>query len=342
MFWVAAVAILTVSGLVLAWPLLSRGSNWKAAGLTVLLMLPLGGTLLYREVGTPLAIDATATPVEETDFDVIADDLRSRLSESEEDLEGWLLLGRSLKSLQRFDEAVEALETAQRIAPESPLVKVELAEAILFASGDPRLSDDVLTMLQTAVTEEPGLQKGLWLLGIDAVQRGEDRQAIEYWQRLLGQIGPNSSIASSVEEQIELARARLGSDSPAQTAEMDAWPGVDVEIILSSEAVQGLPQPLPAAAVLFVIVRPQAETAGPPLGVARVDQLEFPIGITIDDRHAMLPQRLLSGQPRLRLQARLSLSGQPGAQPGDWESQSVDITAENPGSVTLSLATQSH
>jgi cytochrome c-type biogenesis protein CcmH/NrfG len=42
------------------------------------------------------------------------------------------------------------------------------------------------------VAQDPSQQKGLWLLGIDAVQRGDDAQAIETWQRLLVQIPPGS------------------------------------------------------------------------------------------------------------------------------------------------------
>lgn len=338
MFWFIALALLSLAGLWLAWPLLARGSEWKAAGLAVLLALPLGGILLYREVGTAAALDAPASAPGSQDFNALVDDLKSRLSEREEDLEGWLLLGRSLKSLQRYDEAQTALETARRIAPESPLVTVELAEARLFASGDPRINDEVRGMLQEAVSQDASLQKGLWLLGIDSAQRGEDSEAVEYWQRLLAQLDPGSAIAESVREQIELAQSRQGLP-PSDAAEGDSgWPGVEVGIALDGAAAQALTDELPGSAVLFVIVRPGGESAGPPLGVARVDQPQFPVEIHVDDRHAMLPQRQLSAQDRLRLQARLSLSGEPGAKPGDWESEAVEVSTERAEPVSLVLS----
>ena len=68
MFWLTAIAILTVAGLILAWPMLARGSNWKAAGLVLLIVLPLGGSLLYRDVGTPGAIDAEVAAVDGSTF----------------------------------------------------------------------------------------------------------------------------------------------------------------------------------------------------------------------------------------------------------------------------------
>jgi len=342
MFWLIALAMLAAAGLLLAWPLLARGSGWKAVGLAVLLVLPLGGALLYREVGTPAALDATVSDPRSQDFDALADDLKSRLSEREEDLEGWLLLGRSLKSLQRYDEALEALETAKRIAPDNPLVAVELAEAKLFASGEPRISDEVRSLLESAVAQDPTQQKGLWLLGIDAAQRGADSEAVEYWQRLLGQLETGSPIAESVQEQIDLARSRQGLAPAGPAADDSDWPGVTVEVGLGAAAADALPDELPQSAVLFVIVRPRGQSGapggGPPLGVARVDRPQFPLEVTVDDRNAMLPQQSLSAQEKLRFQARLSLSGEPGARAGDWESEPVEIASDGASSVSLLLS----
>jgi cytochrome c-type biogenesis protein CcmH len=338
MFWLIALAMLAAAGLLLAWPLLTRGSGWKAVGLAVLLVLPLGGALLYREVGTPAALDAAVSNPRSQDFDALADDLKSRLSEREEDLEGWLLLGRSLKSLQRYDEALEALETAKRIAADSPLVAVELAEAKLFASGDPRISDEVRGLLESAVAQDPAQQKGLWLLGIDAAQRGADSEAVEYWQRLLGQLEPGSPIAESVQEQIDLARSRQGLAPAGPAADDSDWPGVTVEVGLGAAAAHALPDEIPQSAVLFVIVRPAGQTGGPPLGVARVDRPQFPLEVTVDDRNAMLPQQSLSAQEKLSFQARLSLSGEPGARAGDWESEPVEIASGGADTVSLLLS----
>ncbi len=337
MFWLISITLLAAAGLMLAWPLLARGSQWRAFGLAVLLTLPLGGALLYREAGTPNALDLQPAGTESADFDALADDLRNRLSERPEDLEGWLLLGRSLKSLQRFAEAREALETAYRIAPENPLVMVELAEARLFASGQQTLGDDSRDLLQAALAQDPGLQKGVWLLGIDAAQRGDDATAVEYWQRLLELLGPDSEVAPAVREQISLARTRLGETAEAASVEASAWAGIEVTVGLSDTAAAALPAPLPDAAVLFVIARSEGQLAGPPLGVVRVDQPRFPLELTIDDDNAMIPQRRLSDQPGLRIVARLSLSGQPGASAGDWESEAVDLAPDSPEIVTLSL-----
>ncbi|MDX1556819.1 MAG: hypothetical protein R3212_12385 [Xanthomonadales bacterium] len=338
MFWTIAITMLIASGLILGWPLLARGSNWRAPGLGVLLVLPLGGALLYHEVGTPTAMALKPAVSDSADFNALVDDLRSRLSERPEDLEGWLLLGRSLKSLQRFGEARDALETANRIAPNTPQVMVELAEARLFASGQQSLDDASRAMLESAVDMDSSLQKGVWLLGIDAAQRGDDQAAIAYWERLLVLLGPGSEVAPAVQEQVNLARSRLGLASEPVTGEASEWPGIEVAVDLADEASSALPETLPDSAVLFVIARGEGQNAGPPLGVVRIDQPQFPVDLNINDSHAMIPQSRLSGQPALRIVARLSMSGQPGANEGDWQSDPVDVPSNHAEPVQLTLA----
>lgn len=335
-FWLVSMALLLCAALTLAWPLLAKGSHWKPAGLALLLVIPVLGALLYRDVGTPVAMEQIPASAASADFDALADDLRSRLGEGPEDVEGWLLLNRSLKSLKRYDEALEAAQTAARIAPDDPVVRVELAESMLFASGNPRISDDVRAMLQSAVAQEPTLQKGLWLLGIDAVQRGEDAQAIEYWTALLEGVGDDPGVAASVQDQIDQARTRLGLGS--EPSDGGDWAGVTVTVDLSPQARSALPTTLPQSAALFVIVRPAGVESGPPLGVARVDSPAFPLTLSIDDSNAMMPQLKLSDHGRLRFQARLSLAGQAGAQPGDWESAVTEQDADKPA-LELSLST---
>ena len=333
MFWTIALLSLTVAGLALAWPLLTRGSSWRATGLALVLLLPLGGALLYRDVGTPGAMNLEPSHEQAADFDTMVDDLRARLTERPEDLDGWLLLGRSLKSLQRFREAEEAFSIAARIAPEEPMVMVELAEAQLFASGNPRIGEEVRGMLETAVGQDPTLQKGLWLLGMEAAQRGDDEQAIEYWQRLKAQLEPGNPVAGSVQEQIDAARARMGLEPAASGPEPEGWAGIDVTVGLAAQA----PEELPESAVLFVIVRGPGESAGPPLGVARIDQPRFPVSLKLDDGNAMIAQRKLSDQSELNLVARLSMNGQPGANSGDWESEPLHVHTDSSDTAILML-----
>jgi cytochrome c-type biogenesis protein CcmH len=210
-------------------------------------------------VGSPQGINVTGTPQAGTDHSVNASDadqiedmaasLRSRLTESPEHLEGWVLLARTLKTMQRYDEALEALETARRIAPDDPFVAVELVEARIFVSADGNITDEMVSMLQDALNQEPGQQKALWLMGIAATQAGEDEAAISYWETLLQELEPDSGSAQSVQQQINEARGRLGLvTEPGAGASVETAARVTTEAhpapLAESEAV---PKAEPAA-----------------------------------------------------------------------------------------------
>jgi cytochrome c-type biogenesis protein CcmH len=55
---------------------------------------------------------------------------------------------------------------------------------------------------------------------------------------------------------------------------------------------------------------------------------ELPTIVALDDGDAMLPGRQLSAFPRLEILARVSLSGEPTAQAGDWYGDRVVTVAD--------------
>lgn len=330
MFWIISALVLLAAGLLTAWPLLASGAHRRLGTWAAIVAAPLLTYWLYLGVGTPQALHLVDTPVSNgvTDMDELTATLRARLSESPDDLDGWLLLGRSYKSLQRYPEALTAIETANRLVPNEPVVIVELVEARLFASGNPRITEEMTRLLEQAVDADPSLQKGLWLLGIAASQRGDEVAAVEWWQRLLQQVEPGSAVADAVNAQIvQLQQRSAAADSAAAAAPAEPVTAallLDLRIEASAEAQKAL-QTTPNQAVLFVIIRAAAITAGPPLGVRRIDRPGFPLDLSLTDADSMLPQRPISLAGALSLQARLSLTGSPTASSGDWQSSVISI-----------------
>ena len=345
-FWAISLLVLLAAGALVLWPLISKDSGWKIPALTGILLLPLASYWLYLGVGTPEALDQppqqAAHPVSASastanDMGALTERLRQRLEENPENVQGWVLLGRSYKSLQNYPLALDALETADRLDPGQPLVQVELVEARLFVSGDPRITPEMTAALEQAVATEPTLQKGLWLLGIAAVQQSDDARALEWWEQLRAQIEPGSQIEQSVLEQMNQARVRLGQEPqpaaiPPQAAapvsaaaptpkqapqQAPGQPGIDIHVELGANAAR---ETIPANAVLFVIIRPEGAGGGPPLGARRINQPQFPVSVTLTDGDSMMSQRPISSSPGLQVQARLSLSGQPTPSAGDWQS----------------------
>ena len=368
MFWAIAAAALFAAALITFLPLLRGKSFWKPTALALMFLLPAAGLWIYSQIGTPEAIGVRGVPAAHAtanaqgpgmgagigaggaaEMEPMLESLRARLTESPEDLDGWVLLARTLKTLQRFPEALEALETAHGIAPDDPFVMVELAEARIFTSTDGRIDEVSAAMLERAVELEPTQQKGLWLLGIAAAQAGDDAFAISYWESLLAQLEPGSPVTQSVQAQVNEAKARLGmeveapapdaepalaaavppADAPASVAgggSEGGWQGTAVRVTASAAAEAAIPP----EAVLFIVIRSPGPAVGPPIGVRRIVGPSFPLELTITDQDSMLAERKISLEREVQLQARVSLSGSPAAKPGDWQSVPQTVSLSMP------------
>ena len=157
-FWILAISLLAVSAVIISWPLFTGSARDRITSLFILLMVPLSGILMYQNIGTPAAINLPATSAKQTSqeqpahsvqqgqMEELIASLQQRLAENPEDVEGWLILGRSLKTMQRYEEAKSALSNANRLVPDNPAVMIDLAEVSLFASrpntgesGDPAI-----------------------------------------------------------------------------------------------------------------------------------------------------------------------------------------------------------
>jgi cytochrome c-type biogenesis protein CcmH len=368
-FWILAAVGLAIMTFIACLPLFRNKSGWTPIALALVFVLPAVALYIYQDVGSPQGINVTGTPQAGTDHSVNASDadqiedmaanLRSRLTESPEHLEGWVLLARTLKTMQRYDEALEALETARRIAPDDPFVTVELVEARIFVSADGNITDEMVSMLQDALNQEPGQQKALWLMGIAATQAGEDEAAISYWETLLQELEPDSGSAQSVQQQIDEAKIRLGVETEVGTESMiesmpesvtepaaepiadqaeagAAWTGISLRILPGSE----LRPETASAAVLYVMIRSPGPAVGPPIGVRRIESPQLPLNMIIRDRDSMLKERQISSLTEVQLQARLSLSGAPQARGGDWQSASMVIPLDSTEVVELLIDQQ--
>ena len=349
MFWTFSAGALLFAALITFRPLLRGKTLWQPAGLALVFLLPAAALWMYTKVGTPAALElepprqAASAPSEHSpesqEMDAMIDSLRSKLTENPEDLDGWMLLARTLKTTQRFPEALAALETAHQIAPENPRVMVELAEAQIFVSPNGDISEDISALLQRALELDPSQQKALWLLGIAASQAGDYAFAISYWESLLEQVEPGSAIAQSVQSQINQAKTELGmevEEVPVVAETEGAWQGIRLTV----SADTGAAGMIPTGGVLYVMIRTAGMAMGPPIGVRRIIDPLLPLDITISDADSMLKERQISAETEIQLQARISLTGSPSAKPGDWQSTPMVIAIDSNSPVELVIDQQ--
>lgn len=347
MFWTITAAVLFAAALITFSPLLRARSLWKPLALAMVFVLPAATLWMYQQFGTPAALNMAPPPPrppqsaeahspESQEMDAMIAGLRARLTDNPESLDGWMLLARTLKATQRFPEALEALETANRIAPNNPSVMVDLVETQIFMTADGRITPDMAATLEQVLQVQPDMQKALWLMGIASSQAGDEALAISYWERLLEQVEPGSSVAQSVQNQIDTARASMGetvAEVPEAPADDGSWPGIRLTVN-ADDASQAR---IPPGGVLYIMIRSPGPAMGPPLGVRRIINPSLPLEVTLSDADSMMQERQISSETEVQLQARISLTGSPAAKTGDWQSAAVAIVLESAETVELTI-----
>jgi len=98
---------------------------------------------------------------------------------------------------------------------------------------------------------------------------------------------------------------------------------VSAEVSIADDALASLP----AEASVFIIARDPAQPS-PPIAVTRRLLSELPALVELGDSDAMIPGRTLSAFSRFEVVARVSVSGQPVAQSGDWYTSAIVTPAE--------------
>jgi cytochrome c-type biogenesis protein CcmH len=223
----------------------SKGRSRMAPALVIAALFPIAAVLLYTQLGTPGALDPAAvkpagSPHAGQQFspeqvDQMLVQLAQRMEKDPDNLEGWILLGRSYSALGRFPEASAALQRAVKLKGDDPNLLTDYADALAMASGQ-TLEGEPIQLIEKALAIDPDHQKALALAGTAAFDRGDFAGAVGRWERLLRTVPPDSEGARSIQASIDDARARAGmppapaSKPPAKSSEVAR---VDAEATLA-------------------------------------------------------------------------------------------------------------
>lgn len=328
-----ASALLTA--LVLVGVLRPIWSSHRRLALGLLIGLPLMTALLYRQMGTPEALDASNVQAPRTMDEAIAQ-LERRLQRQPDEAQGWLLLARSRAAQGQFAKARDAFAKAHALLPADLDVQVEYADAQLRSSSDSRFPDSARALLEQVVAANPQHQRGLFMLGLQRLQTGRAAEAVALWEQLLPQLDPET--AQALRPQIDAARVEAGlppaaaADAEPAVAADAPTPTLQVRVELADE-LQGR---IPASAVLFVFAR-SIDGSNMPVAVKRLPAKGFPLELTLSDRDGLMPSQKLSMQTSVRLLAKISLGGDAGGSPGDFEAAAQQIDVRDQAQATLRI-----
>ncbi len=297
----------------------------------VLLFVPIVSVLLYLNYGEHrVALDPQlaqarpqGAPAPQMSLDEMQAAIRVRLQQNPEDAEGWFMLGRVFMAKQQFGEAVTAYQRSYDLIGEEPGVMFALADAMAMRNNG-SLAGEPEQLVTRGLELSPNFPNGLWLAGMAAEQRQDFGAAHAYWTRLLPMIEDNPQSAQEVRNLIRILEEREPALAESTVASAPAGRQLSVNVDITPELRA---QASPDTAV-FVYARAQQ---GPPmpLAVKRLTLAELPVALTLGDEDAMMPAMKLSGFDLVVVGARVSMTGNPVAQDGDFytEIESVDSSA---------------
>jgi cytochrome c-type biogenesis protein CcmH len=282
------------------------------------------------------------TVAEETARSAQLDDLlkqlEARLQSNPDDLNGWLLLGRSSVSMQRLPRAIQAYQRAYELSRgENVDAILGLGEALAM-SDESALSGRAGQLFDEALARAPNHPKALWYGSMAALQAGDLRKGRDRLQLLLAQ-GPPEELRGMLERQIQDLNTQISEAGQIGEAGQSAGATeggaptaartIRVAVTLSPQLKQQLKEPTS----LFVLARDPA--GGPPLAVQRFSSTQIPLTVELSERDAMMPTRTIASAPRVQVVARLSKSGTPQAQSGDYFGQADYEFGKDTGTLNI-------
>ena len=150
---------------------------------------------------------------------------------------------------------------------------------------------------------------------------------------------PNSGFAQIADNALGDITSRRGG-TPAAVAPPVGAPAANVsDAVLATVTLQLGPEARKAASqnsAVFLIVRAAGADRGPPLAAKKLALADADKPIVLTAADAMIGGAGLKPGAPVVLQARLSIAGQPMAQPGDWESAKANVTLPV-GALTLAV-----
>jgi cytochrome c-type biogenesis protein CcmH len=318
--FIVLAAVLALVGVALvAVPLVRRDPKqlapapWAALGAAAVLVV--GSAILYASFSK---WSWHAEPAADSPQTMVAR-LARKLERDPNDVNGWLLLGRSYIVLEQYPLALRSYQRADRLAGgKSAEALVGEAESLTM-SDESALDGRAGRIIEQALVLDPNSGKGLFFGAAAAVRRGELPLARERFTKLLA-LNPPQAIRPILEQQIaaidqklagESGAASPGSSASAPVAASAGAAAVRVHIELSPS----LSKSAPDAAPLFVFVRDPGQP-GPPLAAKRLAS-RFPQTVELTPADSMVPGRAFAAGQKVQVVARIARSGNPMAGSGD-------------------------
>ena len=299
---------------------------WTAVILAV--ALPLGSMGLYMWVGQPEALNpmAAKTPdqVDPKDLAKMAQTLAEKLQAKPDNLQGWVMLGRTYRALENFDAALKAYDSALKLSADDDL-KLERIE-IIAMQRQGQFEGEPWNVIREVLQRDPQHFGALLTAGSASYAEGKFADALKYWEQARKPLDANNPDLEGLENAIAAVRDRLGmlpakssltaSSTPSSTSSSTSVATSGLNVTGQVNLSASLKSKASPNDVVFIYATP-ANGDRMPLAIFKTTVSQLPLNFTLDDSTAMTPDRKLSAAGEVMVKVRVSKSGNAMPQSGD-------------------------
>ena len=319
--------------------LTSYRAERRFSSVAVAVILPVLAILMYAGLSN---WDWKAVQIETTQaasMEEAVNGLEAKLEENPDNLEGWIMLGRSYTAMGRYPRAADAYQQAYDLTQgQNVEALVGLGEALAL-TDEASLTGRAGKLFETALTIAPNHPKALWYGGVAALRAGDLRRGRDRLQLLMAQ-NPPEEIRNVLARQIQDLDEQLGEGGPT-TAPPASAPAPSAAPAAGSRAIQvsvslspQLRQQVTGEMPLFILAR-DPSAGGPPLAVQRHSASSLPLNVTLSESDAMIASRSIATVPKVVVVARLSRSGAPQQRSGDFYGEAEYEFGKSSGPLTI-------
>ncbi|PZN32621.1 MAG: hypothetical protein DIU71_07150, partial [Proteobacteria bacterium] len=250
----------------------------------------------------------------------------ARLQKDPQDLQGWLMLGRSSTARGEYARAADAYQRAYDLSRGQNLEAViGLGEALIL-DDESTLTGRAGELFDVALTRAPEHPKALWYGSMAALARGDLQRGRERLNALLT-LDPPEEVRDLIARQVQALDAQIAAGTAAGASA--AQRRLQVSVSIAPDIQARLDEPL----TLYVLARDPA--GGPPLAVQRHSSSSAPLTVELTEDDAMIAGRSIASVPRVQVVARLSQSGSPQEQSGDFYGMAEHDFSAGDGTLTI-------
>ena len=284
---------------------------WTAVVLAV--AMPISAMGLYMWVGNPEALNPLALKspdqVDQKDLAKLAQTLADRLQSQPDNLQGWVMLGRTYRTLENFDASLKAYDTALKLSADDDLQLERIEVMAMQRQG--LFEGEPWRVIREVLQKDPQHFGALLTAGSASYAEGKYADALKYWEQARKPLDANNPDLPGLENAIATVRDKLGMPTKAAPAAASAL-NVSGQISLSA-ALKAKVSPNDA---VFVYATP-ANGDRMPLAIMKTTVSQLPLNFMLDDSTAMTPERKLSMAGEVLVKVRVSKSGNAMPQSGD-------------------------